>query len=239
MSTTTLTPFVRATKADVLESPNHIKARRLDSLGSITIAATGGTGAVSFTIEDKPDWDIRRDDQMVSENAGVYSIHPQVPPYALMKSKYVYRATDSATPEPNSVLYELHVECLPAEGYTHLPVYPTYAQPIVKDSIWQLLSHEEVTLADRYYGSGYERQRKITWHIRRHVSDHRVLVHGKYEYTYRDKKTTIRRMKVFAPDGVAESAICELMRGWGCEGNVALATVWDALHDQIPAYEVK
>lgn len=230
MTNPVLNITIRATKAGVLESPRHIKAKRSDSLGSITIGATGGVGVVTFTVEDKPDWDIRRDNQLISVNAALYSIHPQVPPYPLMKSKYTFRATDSATPNANTALVELVVESEPEDGFTYLPRSKGWPQMIVEDRIWQLLDHKQVPLPN----TG-DRNRSVTWHLRRNANDHRIMLYYNYSYGVGPAKREARTVKIYEASELTERTMCAELASLGCAEH-ELAPVWQGLLDHLPGF---
>ena len=215
----------------VRDGQNSIKARAGVPLGHVTVTDSGGVGSVTHALVDKPDWDTRANDTILTHNEGTWSIAPLLPPIPGITSHYKIQATDSATPTPATATADLAVTMDVPAGTILLT--REGAPPVQLDTaVWQLLDHTVVPVANE----GRLTNRSFTVAIRKNLVDNRLCLVVVYKYTSPTRGNISSQGIYFYSGDFGHDQFCRaVVSSLGCSEASGTAA-WQTLLSHLPPY---
>lgn len=208
MSTTPLAlAITRNTPAGaVAVAGKKISVHPKQAIGSLSVTASGGTGATTVRVKESPLWH-------VGTVSGA-NLNVEHPPFQGQTGRYVLEATDSATPNPNKVEAWVDIETIPHTGWEVIE-NPHGQDIIIETAKWSKVFYADLTGRLRDSETTTHLAPRLTINILKHVEDGRILVYGRGRYKT-NKRTETPKWRPFGnkplPPDATDDEVCAVLR---------------------------
>ncbi len=200
----------------------------------MNVDVEGGVGTASVEITEMPTWATGAKAPAIHQADGERTLTAYAPPVAGLSGSYELTATDQASPTPATVKATLiAVASLPAGSV--LCRKPHDADFFVNGTVWPQLF--ETT--HRFSGDTEDRPNRVTYDLRRHAADGRLLVRLERVFFYGDEVTSYHNSAIVGKEG-HEKAVCDAFGAGGprpCT-TAEMRELWTEIRDHIPPYGV-